>query len=85
MTVNIDLPAELLDALRAEATRRGVTVDALIAESVSEHLGTGRPAGAGTASRLAFIGMGHSGTGDLSERHDDYRRAGLADKTAADV
>lgn len=40
MSVTVELPAELLAALRAEAERRRVTVEALITESVSEHVGS---------------------------------------------
>lgn len=79
MTVNVDLPAELVDALRAEATRRGVSVDELIAEWVSDRLELrGR-------HRFGFIGLGHSGDGELSTRYKDYRRAALAGRSAADA
>jgi hypothetical protein len=53
MSVTVDLPEELLDALRAEAARRGVSVDLVVAESVTEHLFPRR--------RLSIAGVGSSG------------------------
>jgi hypothetical protein len=53
MSVTVDLPEELLEALRAEAARRHVSIDVVIAESVSEHLGPRR--------HLAIFGVGASG------------------------
>jgi hypothetical protein len=53
MSVTVDLPQELVDALQAEAAKRGVTFDALVAESVIEHLGPRR--------RLAISAVGASG------------------------
>jgi hypothetical protein len=79
MTVNVDLPDELLDALRAEAARRGVSVDELIAEWISDRLEP--PSG----HRFGFIGMGRSGDGELSTRYKDYRRAAIAGRRAADA
>lgn len=35
--------------------------------------------------RLGFIGMGHSGDGELSTRCEEYRRAAVANKTSQDV
>jgi hypothetical protein len=57
MTVNLDLPDELLDALRAEAARRDVSVDELVTEWISDRL---QPHG---RHRFGFIGMGRSGDG----------------------
>jgi len=68
MTVTVDLSDELLDALRVEAARRKVSIDALIAESVTEHLGPRR--------RLAISGVGSSGGGQ--------GRAADADELLAD-
>lgn len=61
MSVTVDLPAEALRRLEAEAARRGVGIDVVIAElaetlpaaSTSETIG-GRP-------RLAIAGIGTSG------------------------
>jgi hypothetical protein len=53
VSVTVDLPEELLHALRAEAERRGVSIDVVIAESVTEHLGPRR--------RLAISAIGSSG------------------------
>ena len=59
MTVTIDLPAEAQARLQAEATRRGITLDQLIAE-----LADSFPAEGETSRRkLAFVGMGSSKAG----------------------
>jgi hypothetical protein len=55
MSVTVDLPEELLDALRAEADQRGVSIDVVIAESLSEHLG---PA---PRRQMAIFAVGASG------------------------
>ena len=55
MSVTVDLPDELLAALKAEAERRDVTIEALIAESVVEHVGTPRP-----RRKFALAGVGES-------------------------
>jgi plasmid stability protein len=38
MSIPLQLPPELADRLRAEAARRGVSVDALAAEVLDRHL-----------------------------------------------
>ena len=57
MSVTVDLPAELVARLRAEAARRGVSVDAVIADFAAR-LPSGDPARQHT---LNFIGLGASG------------------------
>ena len=56
MTVTIDLPEDSLARLRAEATRRGVSIDLVIAELTTalpeDHVPTKRT--------LSFIGLGSS-------------------------
>jgi len=64
MTFTVDLPEPLLDALRSEATRREMTVESVVGESVQEHLATS------TRRRLAISGIGAS---------DGTRRARDAD------
>lgn len=75
MSVTVDLPDDILAELQAEAARRGVSVDTVVTESVTEHLRPGQ-----VRRRFAFVGMGHSGDGELSTRYKDYRRAAVADK-----
>lgn len=64
MPVTVDLPADLLVALEAEAQRRQMTVEALIAESVSEHVS------AAPRRRFALAGVGSS-TGTRFARDAD--------------
>ena len=60
MTVTIELPADVHVRLEAEATRRGITLDQLIAQ-LAEHLPTRPP---DTPPRkLAFVGAGSSKSG----------------------
>jgi hypothetical protein len=73
VTVTLDLPAEAQARLRAEATRRGITVDQLVAEIADSFpaVATAKP---GTLE--GFFGSGDSGdpgwaSRDLHElRHD---------------
>ncbi len=60
MTLSIDLPDEALARLRAEATRRGVSVDTVIAELADQ-----LPAQPAQRSRrrLALIGAGATAHG----------------------
>lgn len=55
MTLSIDLPEEALARLRAEATRRGVSVDDVIAELADQ-----LPAQTTRRRKLALIGAGAS-------------------------
>jgi len=80
MTVTVDLDDNTLDALRAEAERRGVSIDVVVAESVREHL-----AGATPRRQLSFVGIGASGRTDGAERHREIIAEAYADKTAQDV
>ena len=61
MSVTVDLPAEVLARLEAEAARRGVSLDVVIAElaDLLPQPGTG----AGGHGRLAISGVGASGGG----------------------
>ncbi len=64
MTVTIDLPEDSLARLRAEATRRGVSIDLVIAELTTalpeDHVPTKRT--------LSFIGLGRASRGRLRAR-----------------
>ncbi len=77
MTVTLDLPAEAQARLQAEATRRGLTLDQLIAE-LADQLPAETAAEPGTLE--GFFGSGDSGdpswaSRDLHElRHDLAQR-----------
>jgi hypothetical protein len=65
VTLTLDLPAEALPRLQAEAVRRGITVDQLVAD-----LANSLP----TQDALeTFIGSGSSGRGDLARRQRQIR------------
>lgn len=72
MSVTVDLSPTTLARLEAEAARRGVGLDAVIAElaeslpSPTESVTTGH--------RFAFAGVVASGDGTLSERYKTIRR-----------
>ncbi len=73
--MTVDLPAELVARLRAEAARRGVSVDEVIADFAAR-LPSGEPAREHT---LSFIGLGAS----RPNRADgSSARAGGADREA---
>jgi len=73
MTLSIDLPDEALARLRAEAARRGVSVDAVIAE-LTDRL-PAQPV-EGARRRLAFVGAGASEHG-ITGRIDDLLADGF--------
>ena len=60
-------------ALKAEARRLGISLAELMRRLVSEHLEKreGLPA-VPKSAYLKIIGLGASGRGDISERHDAY-------------
>jgi hypothetical protein len=66
---------ELASRLNAEAARRHVTPEELL-EIVAAQL----PDRSEPAARFAFAGKGHSGSGDLSERHKQIRDELIAEK-----
>jgi hypothetical protein len=70
---------ELAARLNAEAARRGITSEELLDE-----LATQLPNRSDRAARFAFAGMGHSGRGDLAERHKEVRDELLAKQRASD-
>lgn len=74
MTVTIDLPADAQARLEAEATRRGITLDHLIAE-----LADNLPADTPTPTpnrKLAFVGAGASKAG-ITHQIDDLLADGF--------
>lgn len=67
MSVTVDLPPEVLQRLEAEATRRGVTIDEVIAE-----LAAGLPAeSTERPKRLSFVGIGASTSGQSARDADE--------------
>lgn len=58
------LTQQQMDAAKALARERGISVSALVRESLDRFFIAERA--------IAAAGCFHSGTGDLSERHDDY-------------
>ena len=78
MSVNVDLPAESLRRLEAEAARRGLSIDQVIAE-LADQLPADGPR---RNRRLGFVGIGASGDTRPLDIHRE--RAELADKKLAD-
>lgn len=78
MTATVHLPEDLAARLRAEATRRGVDVDALSTELLSESL-------AASGDLEAFIGVGHSGRDDLGRRHRAIKAEIVGGRSARDL
>lgn len=72
MSVTVDLSQATLARLEAEATRRGIGIDVVIAE-LAEALPapTERTA---NGHRFAFVGVAASGDGTLSESYKAIRR-----------
>lgn len=71
MSVTVDLPAAVLVRLRAEADRRGVSIDQVIAELV-DRMPAGAPTAAGSSvgRRLSFAGT-LSAEPELAETADE--------------
>jgi hypothetical protein len=72
MSVTIDLPDEALRRLEAEATRRGVSIDVVIAEFAA-----GLPSTpTGTRRKPAFVAVGASARG-ITDRLDEMLAEGF--------
>lgn len=65
----VHLSDELAARLAAEASRRGISIDELLAELVATRL----PAAEGDDPLEAFIASGRSGRGDLARRHREIK------------
>jgi len=73
MTVTVDLPDEALARLHAEASRRGVSIDLVIAE-----LAAALPADLAPARQsLSFIGLGSSSSGRSARDADELLADGF--------
>ena len=79
MPVTLDLPPEARARLEAEAARRGITLDQLVAELSNQFPSSGKSATDDALGR--FLGCGDSGdaawaTSDIHElRHDVAQRS----------
>ena len=72
MSVTVELPDDTLARLQAEAARRGVSIDVVIAE-----LATQLPAEPQAAKhKLAFVGIGASKSG-ITDRIDELLADGF--------
>ncbi len=73
MSVTVELPDEAVARLQAEAARRGISVDALVAELVEREFAperTGRKV-------LGFIGMGSSTSGRTAREAEELLAEGF--------
>jgi Ribbon-helix-helix protein, copG family len=71
----ISLEPEQAERLRRLAKERGVSMAHLVREAVDRTYGgpLAPPTRAELVARaMSAVGCGHSGLGDVSERHDDY-------------
>ncbi|MCB0976934.1 MAG: hypothetical protein KDB02_05695 [Acidimicrobiales bacterium] len=71
MSVTVDLSPATLARIEAEAARRGVGIDAVIAELAEALPAATEPV---TGHRFAFAGVAASGDGALSESYKAIRR-----------
>jgi hypothetical protein len=81
MPLTVDLPPDVLRRLEAEAARRGVTVDEVIAE-LAAGLPDEETAAPKRARRLSFVGIGASGDTrpfDIRRERDELASRKLAD------
>ncbi len=78
MPVTVELPAEALRRLEAEAARRGTSIDDVIAEFAARLPNEAPPSG----HRLSFIGIGASGDTRPFDIHRE--RAELAERKLAE-
>jgi plasmid stability protein len=72
MSVTVDLPDELLVALRVEAERRGISVEALIVESVSDRVRAPQP-----RRRFALAAIGASNGSRFARNADEMLAEGF--------
>jgi hypothetical protein len=74
MSVTVDLPEDVLAKLTAEASRRGVSIDVVIAELAAQlPADTSAP----VKRKLAFIGLGASHSGRRARDADEMLGEGF--------
>lgn len=82
MPLTVDLPPDVLRRLEAEASRRGVTVDEVIAELAAGLPGEAAAKTPKRSRRLNFVGIGASGDTrpfDIHRERDKLASRKLAD------
>lgn len=77
MPVTVDLPPDALQRLEAEAARRGVGIETVIAELAGTLPESQSNLPPSQRHRFGFAGIAASGDGSLSESYKDIRRAEL--------
>lgn len=77
MTVTVELPEALAERLAAEAARRGLSVEALAVEALSERFGPRR-------RRLSFAAIGSSSTGRRAAEAEELLAEGGFGTDSAD-
>ncbi len=70
----IEVPDDVAERVTAVAAERGVAPEQLAGEALGEQFPARR--------KLGFVGLGHSGQGDLSRRVKEVRRELADDKLA---
>jgi hypothetical protein len=73
MSVTVDLPDDVLARLQAEAARRGVSIDSVIAELATALPVEPHP----TEHTLSFIGLGASKPGRFARDADELLAEGF--------
>ncbi len=68
----IQLSEEQAEGLRRLAAERRISMAAVVREAVDRLLGAAGDTQIGAERVLALAGKYSSGTGDVSEKHDDY-------------
>jgi hypothetical protein len=71
--LRVEVPDEVAERLASEAAQRGTSPEDVAAELIVTHAPTARP----EPRRPRFVGLGHSGQHDLSERVEDLLDADL--------
>jgi len=70
--LHVHIPDDVADRLAAAAAERGSTTEDVAADVLRQHAPSAHPAPANTTGhRFPFIGVGHSGRSDLSERVEE--------------
>lgn len=75
--LTIEIDDEVAERLAAAATAQGITPEQLAAQIIAEAFPARR--------QLGFVGIGHSGRGDLSRRVKELRQKAFVNKTAREA